>query len=418
LKYTYIAVNSKNRKYKGEMTANSRDEVRKNLRSRGLTALSVTQLQDPAEINAGKSIWERELNIKDIHDTKIRKKRMLAMMHQMGLMMKAGISLSMAMEVMVDTESDKNLRKVLTEITKELYNGVPLSAAMSRFKTFPHIVINIIQAGEANGRLDLSFAQCASILEKEIALFGKIKTALAYPAFLLGLTIILMIVLSVLVIPSFSTLFSSFGAELPAITQFTVGVSNMLINHWYIILLIIAALVFGLRCLYKYNESFCMWWSRTQLKLPLIGKVMRISHIARFCRIMATLTDAGIRIIKALELARDVIANAYMKDCMNQIIEDVKIGTPINVAMSRYPVFDALLVSMIRVGEESGMLSDSLRKMTDMYEQQADESTKRLTGAITPVLTVLIAIVVATVVISIVVPMFGMYDVIATSVNS
>ena len=161
-----------------------------------------------------------------------------------------------------------------------------------------------------------------------------------------------------------------------------------------------------------------MWWSRTQLKLPLIGKVMRISHIARFCRIMATLTDAGIRIIKALELARDVIANAYMKDCMNQIIEDVKIGTPINVAMSRYPVFDALLVSMIRVGEESGMLSDSLRKMTDMYEQQADESTKRLTGAITPVLTVLIAIVVATVVISIVVPMFGMYDVIATSVNS
>lgn len=152
MKYTYIAVNSKNRKYKGEMTANSRDEVRKNLRSRGLTALSVTQLQDPAEINAGKSIWERELNIKDIHDTKIRKKRMLAMMHQMGLMMKAGISLSMAMEVMVDTESDKNLRKVLTEITKELYNGVPLSAAMSRFKTFPHIVINIIQAGEANGR--------------------------------------------------------------------------------------------------------------------------------------------------------------------------------------------------------------------------------------------------------------------------
>ena len=106
-----------------------------------------------------------------------------------------------------------------------------------------------------------------------------------------------------------------------------------------------------------------------------------------------------------------------MKDCMNQIIEDVKIGTPINVSMSRYPVFDSMLVSMIRVGEESGMLADSLKKMADMYEQQADESTKRLTDAMTPAMTILIGVVVGTVVISIVVPMFSMYDIVASSGN-
>lgn len=335
----------------------------------------------------------------------------------MGLMMKAGISLSLAMEVLIDTEKDKNVRSILAEINKELYNGVPLSGSMAKFRAFPAIVINIVQAGEANGRLDMSFEQCALILEKEISLSGKIKSAMGYPIFLLGLTVVLILVLSILVIPTFANLFASFDSELPGITQFIMGVSDVIINYWYIIIAAVLALVFGFKALKKYNESFAMRWSQVQLKIPLVGTVMRLSHISRFCRMMATLSDAGVSILRSLELSRDVIPNLYMKDCMNQIIEDVKIGTPINVSMSRYPVFDSMLVSMIRVGEESGMLADSLKKMADMYEQQADESTKRLTDAMTPAMTILIGVVVGTVVISIVVPMFSMYDIVASSGN-
>lgn len=417
MKYVYTAVNSKNRKYKGEMNGGSRDEIRKNLQARGLTALSIDEFREAAELNANKSIWEKDLNTRDIHKMKIKKKKLLAMMHQMGLMMKAGISLSLAMEVLIDTEKDKNVRGILAEINKELYNGVPLSGSMAKFRAFPAIVINIVQAGEANGRLDMSFEQCALILEKEISLTGKIKSAMGYPIFLLGLTVVLILVLSVLVIPTFADLFKSFDSELPGITQFIMGVSDVIINYWYIIIAAVLALVFGFKALKKYNESFAMRWSQAQLKIPLVGTVMRLSHISRFCRMMSTLSDAGVSILRSLELSRDVIPNLYMKDCMNQIIEDVKIGTPINVSMSRYPVFDSMLVSMIRVGEESGMLADSLKKMADMYEQQADESTKRLTDAMTPAMTILIGIVVGTVVISIVIPMFSMYDIVASSGN-
>ncbi len=417
MKYVYTAVNSKNRKYKGEMNGGSRDEIRKNLQARGLTALSIDEFREAAELNANKSIWEKDLNTRDIHKLKIKKKRLLAMMHQMGLMMKAGISLSLAMEVLIDTEKDKNVRSILAEINKELYNGVPLSGSMAKFRAFPAIVINIVQAGEANGRLDMSFEQCALILQKEIALSGKIKSAMGYPIFLLGLTVVLILVLSVLVIPTFADLFKSFDSELPGITQFIMGVSDVIINFWYIIIAAVLALVFGFKALNKYNESFAMRWSQIQLNIPLVGTVMRLSHISRFCRMMSTLSDAGVSILRSLELSRDVIPNLYMKDCMNQIIEDVKIGTPINVSMSRYPVFDSMLVSMIRVGEESGMLADSLKKMADMYEQQADESTKRLTDAMTPAMTILIGVVVGTVVISIVVPMFSMYDIVASSGN-
>ena len=128
---------------------------------------------------------------------------------------------------------------------------------------------------------------------------------------------------------------------------------------------------------------------------------------------MATLTDSGVNILYSLELSRDVVGNKYVADCLSQVIEDVKIGTPINISLSRYPkAFDALFVSMVRVGEESGMLGDSLKKMADMYEEQSNEATQRMTDAMTPAMTIIIAVVVGFVVISIVQAMFGMYAVI------
>jgi type IV pilus assembly protein PilC len=157
-----------------------------------------------------------------------------------------------------------------------------------------------------------------------------------------------------------------------------------------------------------------MWWSTTMLKIPLIGEVLRLNQISRFSNMMATLTESGVNILSALELSRDVVSNKYVADCLNQVIEDVKIGTPMNVSLSRYPkAFDPMFVSMVRVGEESGMLGDALTKMADMYEEQANDATNRMTDAMTPAMTIVIAGVVGFFVIAIVQAMFGMYDVIS-----
>ena len=148
-KYLYVAVNEKNRKYKNEMIADSAEEVRKNLRARNLNPLSVTEAGKEEE----KSIWDMEIGgNKDVHDLKLKKNKMLVFFHQMALMMRSGISLSIAMEVMIDSEKDKKMRQILRDISINLYNGLTLSRAMGAFKTFPLLYINIIQAGEANGR--------------------------------------------------------------------------------------------------------------------------------------------------------------------------------------------------------------------------------------------------------------------------
>lgn len=412
MEFSYVAVNEKNRKYRNRMTANTKEEVKRKLEQRGLIAISIDEVKKGSQEDI--PIWQRDLGgSKDVHTLKISNKRLLTFMHQMALMIRSGISLSVAMAVMCDTEKDKNMLRILQEITANLYNGITLSQSLSSFKTFPTVYVNIIQTGEANGRLDEAFDKCVNLLKKEITLKNKIKGAMIYPIFLLILTIALIIVMSIVVLPAFKDLFESFGSELPIMTQITMGISDVLLHFGWLVVLIIVAIVVTLRILYKKNYSFCMWWSTFQLKIPIIGEVLRLNQLTRFANMMATLTSSGVNILFALELSRDVVGNKFMSDCLNQVIEDVRIGTPINISLSRYPkAFDPLFVSMIRVGEESGMLSDSLNKMADMYDEQATDATQRMTDAMTPAMTIIIAGIVGFVVISIVQAMFGMYSVI------
>lgn len=412
MEFSYVAVNEKNRKYRNRMTANTKEEVKRKLEQRGLIAISIDEVKKGSQEDI--PIWQRDLGgSKDVHTLKISNKRLLTFMHQMALMIRSGISLSVAMAVMCDTERDKNMLRILQEITANLYNGITLSQSLSSFKTFPTVYVNIIQTGEANGRLDEAFDKCVNLLKKEITLKNKIKGAMIYPIFLLILTIALIIVMSIVVLPAFKDLFESFGSELPIMTQITMGISDVLLHFGWLVVLIIVALVVTLRILYKKNYTFCMWWSTFQLKIPIIGEVLRLNQLTRFANMMATLTSSGVNILYSLELSRDVVGNKFMSDCLNQVIEDVRIGTPINISLSRYPkAFDPLFVSMIRVGEESGMLSDSLNKMADMYDEQATDATQRMTDAMTPAMTIIIAGIVGFVVISIVQAMFGMYSVI------
>lgn len=412
-KYYYVAINDKNRKYKNEMIADSADEVRKNLRARNLNPLSVTEASVKKEEE--KSIWDMEIGgAKDVHDTKLSTKKLLVFFHQMALMMRSGISLSVAMEVMLDSEKDKKMRAILKDISVNLYNGLTLSRAMGMFKTFPILYINIIQAGEANGKLDEAFEQCSELLKKEMKLSGKIRSALMYPAFLVVLTVALIIVMSTFVLPSFAGIFTSFGADLPLMTKIVMGFSDFLVAWGWLVAIIAVVVAVGLSVLHKQNYAFAMWCATMAIKVPIFGEVIKLNNVARFANMMATLSDSGVNILDSLTLARDVITNLYMKDCLNQVIEDVKIGTPINVSMNRYKdVFDSLFTSMVRVGEESGQLADSLRKIADMYEERANDATQAMTDAMTPIMTVIIAGVVGFVVIAIFSAMFGMYGVIA-----
>ena len=402
MKYKYTAINQKNQKKTGFVEAATENEALNSLRNKGLV---VQELSEASNSDAPTSILQMEIG-GDYHKQKIKPKKLLMFLNQMALMMKAGINLSLAMEIMITTEKDKTMKKIMTEMNQDLYNGITLSQSMRKFKSFPSIIVSIVEAGEANGRLDTAFEQCALITKKDMALSGKLRSALMYPLFLIVLVIAVFIV------------YSSFGADLPALTAGVMAFSDFLIGYWYILILVTLAIVVGFIFLKKNSAEFAMKFAQFQLKIPLVGPIIRQSSLARFCRLMSTLTGAGIPIHRAMALSRDTVANLFVKARITDVINDVQIGIPINEAMKKHPVFDAIHVSMIRVVEESGMLGDSLFKMAELFESQTDESTQRLTDMMTPIMTVVIGGVVGFLVVSIILPMFGMYDVIGSSTNA
>ncbi len=408
MKYKYVALNTKNQKKEGAIEAETPNQAKAILRDKGLI---VQEIYEAAGSDEPTSIWQMDLG-GDIHTKKIKLKRIMQLMNQMGMMMKAGINLSLAMEIMIDTEKDVSMKKIMKEINESLYNGLTLSQAMRNFAAFPPIYVNIIEAGEANGRLDAAFEQCALIAKKDLALTGKIKSAMMYPIFLIVLVIALIIILCGFVLPTFKDTYASMGAELPGLTLAVMAFSDFLLGYWWLMIIIVVGVTVAYKMLKKNSEEFQMFLAKIALKIPIVGPLLRQNSLARFCRLMSTLTEAGIPIHKAMGLAKESVPNKFIRARIQDVLNDVQIGITINEAMAKHPIFDPILVSMIRVGEESGMLGDSLFKMAEMFEAQVDESTERLTEAMTPVMTVVIGVVVGTVVVAMILPMFGVYGVI------
>ena len=409
MKFKYVAMNARNQKKEGQIEAETQNQAVSILREKGLIVQDISQISGDSD--AGKSIWQMDMT-GDVHNKKIKKKTLLMLFNQLGMMMKAGINLSMSMQIMIDSEKDPAMKKILQEINENLYNGFTLSQAMKNFAGFPGVYLSIIEAGEANGRLDNAFQQCALICRKDIALSGKLRSAFTYPIFLIVLVIALIVILCGFVLPTFKDTYGSMGAELPGLTLALMAFSDILLGYWWLIIIVFAVLAFAFVTLKKNNPDFQMLLAKVSLKIPLVGPIVRQGALARFCRRMSTLTDAGIPIHKAMALARDAVPNLYVKEQVQHVLDDVQIGVTINEAMAKHPVFDAILVSMVRVGEESGMLGDSLFKMAELFEEQSDESTQKLTDAMTPIMTVVIGVVVGTVVVAMILPMFGIYTVI------
>ncbi|MDD3874875.1 MAG: type II secretion system F family protein, partial [Methanosarcina sp.] len=194
------------------------------------------------------------------------------------------------------------------------------------------------------------------------------------------------------------------------LTQVVMGISGFIISFWYILIFLILITVGIYLYARKNSDNFKEKTDHLALRFPLAGEILHKLYISRFCRIMASLVDAGVEIIHSLEVSTSVIPNTYIKKYLNKVLGDVKVGIPIHQSMSKYPIFDPLLVSMVRVGEESGMLFNVLNKMADLYEEQTQVRTKQLIAMIEPIMTIIIALVVGTVVVSVVMPMFGQYQ--------
>jgi type IV pilus assembly protein PilC len=398
--YAFKALDLSGAPSKGEIEASDKQAVASQLRSRGLIVVDIAE-QSPA--SAGDILARFK---------KIKADDMVIATRQLATMVQSGMSLLRALYVIEEqTEADK-LREVWIDVRKDVEAGVALSDALERHpEGFNELYVAMVRAGETGGILDQTLVRVAEQLEKDAALRRQIKAAMVYPSLIGGFALVVLAALVTFLVPVFEKIFNDFGGELPAITKFTVWLSHMFTQRWYIMFATIFAVVWLFRY-WKRSERGRIQWDRLKLKFPMkIGDIVQKVCLARFSRTFSGLIAAGVPMLEAIDITGKTSGNKVIEMAMDDVRESVKKGGSLTAPMTRVPeAFPVMVTQMIGVGEETGALETMMSKVADFYEEQVDAAVKALTSILEPVMIVVVGAIVGFIVIAMYLPMFKVYD--------
>ena len=309
------------------------------------------------------------------------------------------------------TESDK-LREVWVEVRKDVEAGLSLSDSLGKHPdVFNELYVAMVQAGETGGILDNTLVRVATQLERDAALRRQIKAAMIYPALIGGFAMVVLFALVAFLVPVFEKIFKDFGGELPAITKFTVWLSHMITQRWYVIFGTAWLTVFLFRK-WKNSERGRMQWDRLKLKFPMkIGGIVQKVALARFSRTFSGLIAAGVPMLEAIDITGRTSGNKVVEKAMEDVRESVMKGGSLTEPMTRVPeAFPVMVTQMIGVGEETGALETMMTKVADFYEEQVEAAVKALTSILEPIMILVVGGIVGFIVIAMYLPMFKVYD--------
>lgn len=347
---------------------------------------------------------------KSITLEKVKKKDLAVFCRQFYTMLNAGVNIIKCLDVLEKQCENKLLKKAVGEVHDNVQKGMTLSEAMKKKeKVFPHILINMAEAGEMSGSLDVIMERMAFHYEKENKIENKIKGAMVYPIVLAVVAAAVVVFLLVAVMPTFIGMFQSSGIELPGPTRMLLSISNSLANFWYMYIIAIMALILGIGY-YSRTDSGSMMLDIIKIWIPIIKDTNIKVATSRFTRTLSTLLASGIPLIQGIDIVSRVIGNRYISKKLEEVKEDVRKGVPLSRTIKNTNVFPPMVDSMIKVGEESGELDNMLNKCADFYDEEVEASLQKMTELIQPIMVVIMAFVVGFVVVAIALPMFEMVN--------
>jgi type IV pilus assembly protein PilC len=397
--YAYKALDLQGAPTKGEIDGDDKQAVAANLRAKGLIVLDI-------EERVPKSASDLFARFK-----KVSAPELCVMTRQLSTMVSSGMSLLRALYVLEDQAESDKLKDTLVLVRKDVEAGLSLSDSLSKHpETFNDLYVAMVAAGETGGILESTLKRIADQLEKDEELRRQVKSAMVYPSVIGGFALIVLLALVTFLVPVFAKVFKDFGGDLPAITKFTVALSNFVTGSWYIAIALTWAAVFGFRK-WKKTESGRMNWDRFKLKIPWkIGEIVQKVCIARFSRTFSALVAAGVPILEAIDIVGKTSGNKVIEKAMHDVRSSVTKGGTISTPMRAAPVFPSMVTQMIGVGEETGALDAMMSKIADFYESEVEASVKALTSILEPVMIVVVGGIVGFIIIAMYMPMFQVYD--------
>ena len=400
-KQTVFSWEGKDRKgntVKGEINATNMTVVRAELRKQGINAKKVRKKARPLFGSSGKKITPLDIAI---------------FTRQLATMMKAGVPLVQSFEIVADGLENPSMRDLVLKIKSEVEAGNSLANALAKNPLyFDDLFCSLVESGEQSGALETMLDRIAIYKEKTEALKAKIKKAMKYPIAVVCVAVIVTAILLIKVVPTFQELFQGFGAELPAFTQFVIGISEWMQEWWIIFFGSIGAIVYGFIQAKKRSQAFGDALDRFTLKLPVAGNIVYMSTIARFGRTLATTFSAGVPLVEALDSVAGATGNVVYRKAVLKIKEEVASGTQLNFSMKAAGIFPAMAVQMTAIGEESGALDTMLDKVATYYEDEVDNAVDGLTSLMEPLIMSVLGVLVGGLIIAMYLPIFQMGSVV------
>ncbi|HZA28593.1 MAG TPA: type II secretion system F family protein, partial [Gammaproteobacteria bacterium] len=340
---------------------------------------------------------------------KITSKDITTFSRQLATMMSAGVPLVQSFEIVARGLENKGMQDLLLAIKADIEAGGTLAEALGKHPAhFDRLYINLVTAGEAAGILESILHKIATYLEKTEALKSKIKSAMFYPIAVIVVAFVITAILMIFVIPQFESLFKGFGADLPALTKLVITISEYFQEYWWAIFGGLVGTVMGVLKLKKRSTKAAQLFDRLSLKLPVVGKILEQSAVARFSRTLATMFAAGTPLVEAMTSVAGACGNIVFYDAAIKIRDEITTGTQLQVAMRDAQIFPNMVIQMVAIGEESGALDEMLGKVADWYEQQVDDAVEALTSLLEPIIMAVLGVIIGGLVIAMYLPIFKM----------
>lgn len=397
--FLWEGTDKKGNRVKGEVLSSTDTMAKAELRRQGINPLKVRKKPKPLLGGTGK----KKITAKDI----------AIFSRQLATMMSSGVPLVQAFEIIGRGHENPSMRDLVMTIKGDVEGGISLSEAMRKHPLqFDLLTCNLVHAGEQAGILDNLLDKIATYKEKTEAIKGKIKKALFYPIAVLVVAFVVSAILLIFVIPQFKSVFSSFGADLPAMTLAVIALSEFFIEWWYLIFGGIGLFFYGFFEMNRRSKPFNEAVQRTSLKIPVIGNILHKAAIARYARTLSTMFAAGVPLVEAMESVAGAVGNIVYGKAVLKIRDEVSSGQSLNVSMGQSGVFPNMVVQMTAIGEEAGSLDTMLSKVADFYEQEVDDAVDGLSSLMEPFIMAILGVLIGGLVIAMYLPIFKMGEVV------
>ena len=395
--FNYKVVDRDGKNKKGTIEAPNRDGAEKKLKSEGYSIMSLTEQSSP-------------LGDIGLFKKKVKSRDLGVFCKQFSAVIKAGVTILSALELMGDQIENKTLRKAIQDARTYVEKGGTLADAFRvNPDVFPPIMINMVAAGEMSGNLEICLDRLVEHFEKDNALTSKIKGAMTYPIVVLCVMVIVIIVVLVAVIPNFASMFEDMGTQLPLATRAMMAAADFVKYKWWLLIIIVAAIVFGVKFFKKtpFGEQL---FANIGLKAPIFGNLNVKTACSRFSRTMSTLMASGISMIDAVEQVAKMMDNKIIRDGLMDAKVQVSKGVPLSKPLKDMEMLPPMLSAMTKIGEETGDIEEMLSKVADYYDEEVEAATNALTSAMEPIIMVILACIVGMIVAAVYGPIMSMYD--------